>query len=142
MGGWDYNYSMINSKKSFLLVLTALVSVIYFTRDVENSPFSARLLATTLDPTRMQTNPVRLPAVEKFCQGTSRGTLISAADSSTNSQYFSIMKMYFKVEMYFCPYPEHKLLDQSSTETSATSWTRSKASWFPSSSTSCPSSLG
>ena len=91
---------MINSKTSFLLLLTALVSVIYVTRDVENSPFSARLLATTtLDPAKIKTNPIRLSAVDDFCKGASRSTLISAADSATNKQYFSIMKMYFSVEM-------------------------------------------
>lgn len=54
---------MSNSKGSFLLLLTALVGIVYITRDIEGSALSQRLLVTTLDPTRIQTNPVRLTAV-------------------------------------------------------------------------------
>lgn len=95
-----------NSKKTYLLVLVLLSATIFIFRDVEDTPFHMRLLAT-LDATKVSTTSTRTTTVQEFCT-TSKANLISDAERTTNTQYFSIMKTYFKADMYSIFDLEHR----------------------------------
>jgi hypothetical protein len=84
-------------KGSFLFLLLAVTGLIYIVRDSDNTPFQKRLL--TLDDSRIKTTSTRMPIVETYCKGTTRASLISSAEKSTNTQYNSIMQTYFKTDL-------------------------------------------
>lgn len=91
-----------NNKKTYILFIVLLSATLFIFRDVEDSPFHSRLLSVALDPTKVSTTSTRTSTVGEFCK-VAKTELISAQDITTNANYFSIMKTYFKADMYaFC----------------------------------------
>lgn len=87
------------NRPAYLVLLTLLTGILYFAGHGYESPFSQRLLASTLDLNQVKTNTNRMAAVAKLCQGTTRSDLITSSEKSSNDQYFSIMKVYFNKDL-------------------------------------------
>lgn len=88
---------MKSQKKAYVLLIVLLSAVLFIFRDIDNTPLQMRLLST-LDASLVTTTHTRTSSVQEFCTS-SKTDLVSDADKTTNTQYFSIMNTYFKTDM-------------------------------------------
>lgn len=91
---------MNKSGRLLLLFIVAIIGVTQFYRQDAHSVVDdaySRILAVTLDPTLVPTNPTRTTTSQLYCSKP-RNELISSTERETTAGYFATLDSYFKFD--------------------------------------------